>query len=215
MSYICVGCYIVMFFALFIYILACYINSSNAIICMLWFIFNNWKFLSLAFHFFLYPSFITWYQSLCSSTSMAFNPTVSSSSLPPQSSSSLSSTSQYDFAAIAKAFSFIPFKLNSSNYIFWKAQILATVRAFNLTFFLNKLTSPMKYVQDPEGREVGSQIVNPKYLNWLKLDQLLLGWFFSTINKDVLVQVIHWESSVEVWNFLESLYSQQTIAKSF
>lgn len=36
-----------------------------------------------------------------------------------------------------------------------------------------------------------------------------------TIEKDVLAQVIHCESSSEVWSVLENLYSQQTVAKSF
>jgi len=44
---------------------------------------------------------------------------------------------------------------------------------------------------------------------------LLLGWLFSIIEKEVLTQVIHYESSVDLWNVLENIYSQQTIAKSF
>lgn len=52
-------------------------------------------------------------------------------------------------------------------------------------------------------------------MNWMRSDQLLLGWLFSTIDKEVLAQVIHCESSAEVWMSLESLYSRQTIAKSF
>ena len=35
------------------------------------------------------------------------------------------------------------------------------------------------------------------------------------MDKDVLVQVIHCESSSDVWSVLENLYSQQTVAKSF
>ena len=44
---------------------------------------------------------------------------------------------------------------------------------------------------------------------------MLLGWLFSIIEKEVLTQVIHYESSVDLWNVLENIYSQQTIAKSF
>jgi len=43
----------------------------------------------------------------------------------------------------------------------------------------------------------------------------LLGWLFSIIDKEVLGQVIHCESTSEVWFFLENLYSQQTVARSF
>ena len=58
-------------------------------------------------------------------------------------------------------------------------------------------------------------MVNPEYLNWMRSDHLLLGWLFSMINKEVLAQVIHCESSTEIWSSLESLYSSRTIAKSF
>ena len=46
-------------------------------------------------------------------------------------------------------------------------------------------------------------------------DPLLLDWLFSTIDKEVLAQVIHCESSAEVWSVLENLYSQEIVAKSF
>jgi len=51
-------------------------------------------------------------------------------------------------------------------------------------------------------------VVNVDYMNWMRSDQLLLGWLFSTIDKEVLAQVIQYESSVEVWSALESLYSR-------
>ena len=57
--------------------------------------------------------------------------------------------------------------------------------------------------------------MNPEYLTWTWFDQLLLGWLFSTIDKEVLAQVIHYESSFEVWLCLENLYSRQTTVKSF
>jgi len=44
---------------------------------------------------------------------------------------------------------------------------------------------------------------------------MLLGWLFSTINEEVLAQVIHLESSAEVWILLKNLYARQTLAKSF
>jgi len=32
--------------------------------------------------------------------------------------------------------------------------------------------------------------MNEEYLSWLKSDQLLLGWLFSTINKEDHAQVV-------------------------
>lgn len=143
---------------------------------------------------------------------MASNQIVSSasSSPPRQSSSHNSISSQSNFSAVAKAFNYIPLKLDTKNYIFWKAQILVTVRAFDLVQFLNK-TSPPKCVPGP----TSDSIVNSEYLSWIRLDQMLLGWLFSIINEKVLAQVIHLESSTEVWIMLENLYARQTLAKSF
>ena len=87
-----------------------------------------------------------------------------SSSSPRRSSSSLSTATQSEFFAVAKAFNYIPIKLNSSNYIFWKAQILATVCAFDLVPFLNKSFPLLKFLPNSEGEEA---VVNPEYLNWI------------------------------------------------
>lgn len=145
---------------------------------------------------------------------MASNCNSSASSLPQSTSSS---DSQIDFPSIAKSLNFVPIKLDNSNYLFWKAQILATIRAFDLVQFIHKSSSPSKYIPNPdtEAERSDTTILNPEYLTWIRSDQLLLGWLFSTMDKEVLAQVIHYESSGEVWSSLETLYSQQTVAKSF
>ena len=138
---------------------------------------------------------------------MVSNPTHSNSySLPhPRLSSSLSTTSQSDFGAIAKALNFIPIKLVSGNYIFWKAQALATIRAFDLVSLLQKSTPPPKYEANPESSNAEATRSNEDYMNWLRSDQRLLGWLFSTIEREVLTQC---ESSAEVWSTLKNLYSR-------
>ena len=101
--------------------------------------------------------------------------------------------------------------------MFWKARVLATIRAFDLIPFISKISPPAKYTSNLniEGEDADSQIVNPDYLLWIRSDKLLLGWLFSTMSQDFLAQVIQCESSEEVWSTLETLYSQQTVAKSF
>jgi len=102
---------------------------------------------------------------------------------------------------VAKAFSFIPIKLDSSNYIFWKAQILATLRAFDLVPFVNKMSPPQKYLVNSDSAPSDgavADVVNPEYLTWMRSNQLLPEWLFSTIEKDILAQVIHADSSAEV-----------------
>ena len=75
--------------------------------------------------------------------------------------------------------------------MFWKAQILVTVRAYDLAQFLNKHPPPPKYLSNPElnsnlesnsdAEDSSALILNPAYMNWIRSDQLLLGWLFSTM----------------------------------
>jgi len=102
-------------------------------------------------------------------------------------------------------------KLDSNNYLYWKALVLAIVRAFDLLLFINKIDLSPKYIQ----LEDNESIVNPDFLNWMWSDQLLLGWLFSTIDKEIIGQVIHCESAAEVWTTLNNLFSRQTVACLF
>ena len=98
------------------------------------------------------------YQSL-QLTSMAS--CDSNSPTLPHSSSTLSSATQYDFSTMVKAFNFIPTKLDSDNYLYEKAHILATIRAFDLLSFINKLSPLPKYLSSNQEEP----IVNPEYLS--------------------------------------------------
>lgn len=68
---------------------------------------------------------------------------------------------------------------------------------------------------DPDNGDVEATKLNDDYMDWLRSDQLLLGWLFLTIDRDALAHVIHCESSAEIWSTLEKQYSRQTVAKSF
>ena len=107
---------------------------------------------------------------------MAFDSNnCTSFSIPPRSSSSLSSTSHAGFGAVAKAWNYVPIKLDNRNYIFWKTQVLATIQAFDLIQFLNNLTPRPKFIMDPDSGDVEATKLNDDYMDWLRSDQLLLG----------------------------------------
>ena len=80
---------------------------------------------------------------------MGLRDSISSNS--PQSASTLSVATQSDFTIVAKAFSFVPMKLDFSNYLYWKAQIMETIRAFDLMQFVDKTAPPLKYMYSDQG----------------------------------------------------------------
>jgi len=79
---------------------------------------------------------------------MASDPNCNASSFP-RSFASFLSNSQLDFPSVAKALNYNPIKLGTSNYLFWKAKVLATARAYDLSEFLNKRPPPPKYLPTP------------------------------------------------------------------
>ena len=91
------------------------------------------------------------------------------------SSSALSNAALSDFPSVSKAFSFVPTKLDLNNYLYWKAQILTTIRAFDLLPFINKIDLPPKYVPSSDVEVNSELVVNPDFLWWMRSDQLLLG----------------------------------------
>lgn len=60
---------------------------------------------------------------------------------------------------------------------------MATICAFDLMQFIDRIAPPPKYLYSNQGEQ---QAVNPDYLGWIRSYQLLLGWLFSTFDKEVL-----------------------------
>ncbi|KAK2653796.1 hypothetical protein Ddye_013652 [Dipteronia dyeriana] len=58
------------------------------------------------------------------------------------------------------------------------------VRAFDLEeFLLGPVRYPQNYIEDRDEETSESiRTINDEYLNWKKIDQLLVGWIFSTLN---------------------------------
>ncbi|TXG59466.1 hypothetical protein EZV62_014039 [Acer yangbiense] len=110
----------------------------------------------------------------------------------------------------------LPIKLDRNNYNFWKIQVLAVVRAFNLEdFVLNPNKCPSKYIQSSrEGSSEVVQSLNEDYLTWTKTDQLLFCWFFSTLSESVFGQVTHCTTSHDIWKTLGNLFAQQSKARA-
>ena len=124
-----------------------------------------------------------------------------------------------EFSSVSKCMNFnLPIKLGKNNHIYWKAQVLAAIQALDLEDYVCGLNQPsIKFVSVQSINESGETIVEQKmsqeYNNWKRIDKLLISWIYSTISEGVIGQVIGCQTSFEVWNRLERLYPQQSIAK--
>ncbi|XP_052173127.1 uncharacterized protein LOC127788640 isoform X6 [Diospyros lotus] len=61
------------------------------------------------------------------------------------------------------------------------------------------------------GRSIATMLATISSRRWMRSDQLLLGCLFSTIDKEVIGQVIHCESAAEFWNELSPQSRQELL----
>ncbi|KAL5759008.1 hypothetical protein ACOSP7_021619 [Xanthoceras sorbifolium] len=107
----------------------------------------------------------------------------------------------------------LPIKLDRMNYLFWKAQVLPAIRAYNLEeYIFESKPAPNKYVveQNAGTSEVTTR-VSDEFLALKKNDQLLVCWIISTISEQTIGQVLVCTTAHEVWTTLEKLYSQHQL----
>ncbi|KAL5767184.1 hypothetical protein ACOSQ2_013967 [Xanthoceras sorbifolium] len=102
----------------------------------------------------------------------------------------------------------LPIKLDRTNYLFWKAQVLPAIRAYNLEeYIFESKPAPKKFVVE---QGAVTTKVSDEFLAWKKNDQLLVCWIISTISEQTIGQVTNCTTAFEVWSTLEKLYSQQS-----
>ncbi|KAL5703557.1 hypothetical protein ACHQM5_022091 [Ranunculus cassubicifolius] len=131
----------------------------------------------------------------------------------PGSSSSTSSVNQSPtpnpnfnpFPSFQNITNFIPIKLQKDNYNLWMSLFLPVLRSFDLMKFVDG-SFPCPVPTIPSEDLVGNitQIPNPEYLSWVKLDQTLLIWMNATISEEILPYVIGIRSSRSLWITLEN-----------
>ncbi|KAI3933211.1 hypothetical protein MKW92_018816, partial [Papaver armeniacum] len=75
-----------------------------------------------------------------------------------------------------------PAKLNSTNFVLWKSQIVPLLKSFDLYKYVDGYTpAPPEFVRDPTTQ---TPIDNPDYLQWNHQDKLLLSWLISCLSDD-------------------------------
>ncbi|KAI0519466.1 hypothetical protein KFK09_006914 [Dendrobium nobile] len=94
----------------------------------------------------------------------------------------------------------VPIQLSSENYPMWRSQVLKLLTANGFSSFLLPSASP------PASHNLlsdGSKESNPKYQEWVLVDQNLAAALCSTLTPAILPYVIHLVSASDIWNTLE------------
>ncbi|KAK0606487.1 hypothetical protein LWI29_038288 [Acer saccharum] len=138
---------------------------------------------------------------------MANNQSNNSSTTQSPNASS-SSTKAMDFSSLAKTLSLnLTLKLDHTNYIYWKTQVLTAIEALDLEGFITGEKTPPPKLITVETGDTTEQQENPDFLNFKKSDKLLMSWIFSTLTPSVLGQVTNSKSSFKVWSKIERTYA--------
>lgn len=91
--------------------------------------------------------------------------------------------------------SFITVKLDSSNFIIWRSQVLNILRATNLLGFVDGSSPPPPLtIKNVDGAEE----INPDYAQWKQIDTHLLSCITATLTPMIFSSVLHLQHSAEV-----------------
>ncbi|KAF3783428.1 hypothetical protein EJ110_NYTH27691 [Nymphaea thermarum] len=124
-------------------------------------------------------------------------------------------------------------KLNHSNYLTWKRQIVPFIKSHRLYGHIDGTTpAPPQYIDrevkrtvvadQGSGASTGSEIRfeyetvtenNPAYEVWLAHDQSLVAYITSTLSEEVLGGVDDDLTALELWSTLATTYSQVSEAR--
>ncbi|KAJ1406673.1 Gag-polypeptide of LTR copia-type [Sesbania bispinosa] len=87
-------------------------------------------------------------------------------------------------------------KLDETNFLIWKFQVVSTIKGYKLQSFINGNGGmPKKYLSE-EAEE--QQTMNPEFANWEQQDQLLTSWLLSSMTKRLTTRVIGCEHAHQV-----------------
>lgn len=118
---------------------------------------------------------------------------------PSASSSSSSSSILASLSSVPNVSNQLSVKLNSTNYILWKTQMLPILRGYNLENHIDKNFTP------PPSTLNGQS--NPEFTTWYFEDQIVLGWINSSLSESMLADVVGVSSALEAWTCLEASFA--------
>ncbi|KAL9431989.1 hypothetical protein AB3S75_027072 [Citrus x aurantiifolia] len=91
-----------------------------------------------------------------------------------------------------------PVKIDQSNYLIWRYQVLASIHGNKLEKFIDEsINPPPSHIAQRVGEDLRS-IENPDFITWISHDQVMLGWLLSSMSEGIISLVFNLETSREV-----------------
>ncbi|GMI67117.1 hypothetical protein HRI_000381000 [Hibiscus trionum] len=104
----------------------------------------------------------------------------------------------------------VSIKLDDTNFLLWKQQVVLMIRGQELEHYLDpETTIPPKVTKDASGKLV----LNPEFRRFKKEDNALASWLLSTVSATVLPRLVGAETSSAIWSAILNLYSKFSTTK--
>ena len=92
-------------------------------------------------------------------------------------------------------------KLSRENHLFWKIQVLPTIRGAQVMGLLDGSDlAPPKTVEVEDEEKKKINVPNQAYAVWLARDQTVMSYLVKSLDSDLLAQVIGHEHAHQVWS---------------
>ncbi|KAJ1384304.1 hypothetical protein SESBI_42651 [Sesbania bispinosa] len=105
--------------------------------------------------------------------------------------------------------SLISIKLNSTNFLIWRSQIIPLVKSLGLYHHLTDDTKPSLETEDDKGNKTPNLL----YELWTTNDGLLVSWLLGTMNEDIISSIFGSEIAYDLWTSLEQQPLPMTVEK--
>ena len=110
----------------------------------------------------------------------------------------------------------ITIRLSDTNYLVWRQQVLSNTRGYGLEgFLLGTIPKPPEFFEatDPATGRPTQGPPNGEHVLWVRQDQLLASWLLASMSETVLVNMVGFETSSEIWDSLEKSFASQSPAR--
>ena len=98
-------------------------------------------------------------------------------------------------------------KLDETNLLLWKSQLLNEIIANGLEDFIDPdQSSPPKYL------DAACPQVNPEFVQWDRLNRLVMSWIYSSLTPGMVGQIVEYSTARDIWASLNDEYESPSIA---